>query len=128
MFSSLELTGGNLVGNIIFYVIAIVLSITALNQANIETDLITNNLSIIFACILLAFTLAFGLGSTDLIKRLLFSYYSRKNFQVGDNIKSDNFEGVIESINNISVVLSSENKTVIIYIKKIVDNKIEILS
>jgi hypothetical protein len=128
MFSSLELTGGNLAGNLIFYVIAIVSSITALNQANVETDLITNNLSIIFASILLAFTIAFGLGSTDVIKRLLFSYYSRKNLQVGDKIRSDNFEGVIESINNISVVLSSENKTVIVPIKEIVDNKIEILS
>jgi Ca2+/Na+ antiporter len=73
MFSSLELTVGNLVGDIVFYVMAIVSSITALNQANVETDLITNNLSIIFVSILLAFALAFGLGSTDVIKRLLFS-------------------------------------------------------
>jgi ribosome maturation factor RimP len=48
--------------------------------------------------------------------------------QVGDKIKLDNFEGDIESINNISVFLSSENKTVIIPIKEIVHNKIEILS
>jgi hypothetical protein len=128
MFSSLGLTGGSLVGTIIFYVIAIILSITALNQADVETDLITNNLSIIFASILLAFTIAFGLGSTDVIKRLLFSYYSRKNLQVGDKIKSDNFGGVIESINNIAVVLSTENKKIIIPIKEIVDNKIEVLS
>ena len=104
------------------------LNITALNQEDVETDLITNNLSIIFASILLAFEVDFGLGSTGVFKRLLFSYYSRKNLQVGDKIRSDNFEGVIESINNIPVVLSSENKTVIIPIKEIVDNKIEILS
>jgi hypothetical protein len=77
---------------------------------------------------LLAFTLALGLGNTDVIKRLLFSYYSRKNLQVGDKIRSANFEGVIESINNISVVLSSKKIKVIIPIKEIVDNKIEILS
>jgi hypothetical protein len=128
MFSSLELTGGNLVGNIFFYLIAIIVSVTALNQADIETDLITNNLSIIFASVLLAFTIAFGLGSRDIIKRLLFSYYSRKNLQVGDKIKTANFEGVIESIDNISVVLLLENKKIIIPIKEIVDNKIEVLS
>ena len=128
MFSSLELTGGSFVGNIVFYVIAMFLNITALNQEDVETDLITNNLSIIFASILLAFEVDFGFGSTGVFKRLLFSYYSRKNLQVGDKIRSDNFEGVIESINNISVVLSSENKTVIIPIKEIVDNKIKILS
>lgn len=77
---------------------------------------------------MLAFTLALGLGNTDVIKRLLFSYYSRKNLQVGDKIRSANFEGVIESINNISLVLLLENKIDIIPIKEILDNKIEILS
>ncbi|PQJ82717.1 hypothetical protein BTO16_09065 [Polaribacter glomeratus] len=127
-FYSLELTGGRLVGNIVFYVIAIIVSVTALNQADVKTDLITNNLSIIFASILLAFTIAFGLGSIDVIKRLLFGYYSRKNLQVGDTIKATNFEGIIESIDNIAVVLMFENKKIIIPIKEIVDNKIEVLS
>ena len=77
---------------------------------------------------MLAFALALGLGNTDVIKRLLFSYYSRKNLQVGDKIRSANFEGVIESINNISLVLLLENKIDIIPIKEILDNKIEILS
>jgi hypothetical protein len=128
MFSSLELTGGSLVGNIIFYVISIIVSVTALNQAGVNTDLITNNLSIIFASILAAFTLSFGLGSRDIIKRLLFGYYSRKNLQVGSKIKTENFEGVIESIDNISVVLQTERKKIIIPIKEIVDNRVEVLS
>ncbi len=127
-FSSLELTGGNLVGNIIFYLISIISSVTALNQAGVNTDLITNNLSIIFASILAAFTISFGLGSRDVIKRLLFGYYSRKNLEVGNRIKTENFEGVVESIDNISMVLKTEDKTIIIPIKEIVDNKIEILS
>jgi hypothetical protein len=128
MFTSLELTGGNLVGNIIFYVIAIIVSVTALNQAGINTDLITNNLSIIFASLLAAFTIAFGLGSRDIIKRLLFSYYSRKNLQVGNRIKTKNFEGIIQSIDNISLVLKTDQKTILIPIKEIVDTRIEVLS
>lgn len=128
MFSSLELTGGNLVGNIIFYIIAIIVSVTALNQAGINTDLITNNLSIIFASLLAAFTISFGLGSRDIIKRLLFSYYSRKNLQVGNKIKTDTFEGIIQSIDNISLVLKTDQKIVIIPIKEIVDTRIEVLS
>lgn len=128
MFTSLELTGGNLVGNIIFYIVAVIVSVTALNQAGINTDLITNNLSIIFASILAAFTISFGLGSRDIIKRLLFGYYSRKNLQVGNKIKTENFEGIIQSIDNISVILKTEKNTIIIPIKEIVDNRIEVLS
>lgn len=128
MFSSLELTGGGLVGNIVFYIIAVIVSVTTLNQAGINTDLITNNLSIIFTSILAAFTISFGLGSRDIIKRLLFGYYSRKNLQVGDKIKTENFEGTIVSIDNISVVLRTEQKNIIIPIKEIVDNRIEVLN
>jgi hypothetical protein len=126
-FTSLNLTGGGLVGNIVFYIISIVTGVTALNQAGINTDLITNNLSIIFASILGVCIISFGIGSTDIIKRLLFGYYSRKNLQVGDKIKTENFEGIIESIDNISVNLRNKDKTIIIPIKEIVDNRIEVL-
>ncbi len=126
-FKSLELTGGNLIGNIAFYIIAIIVSVTALNQAGINTDLITSNLSIILGSILAAFTISFGLGSRDVIKRLLFGYYSRKNLQVGQKIKTNGMEGVIESIDNICVVLVTEKGKVVLPINSIVDNNVEIL-
>jgi hypothetical protein len=44
-----------------------------------------SNLTLIVGSILLAFNIAFGLGSKDLIKRLLFGYYSPKNLQIGEN-------------------------------------------
>ncbi|QNM85565.1 small-conductance mechanosensitive channel [Polaribacter pectinis] len=128
LFKSLELTGGNLVGNIAFYIIAIVVSVTALNQAGINTDLITNNLSIILGAILASFTIAFGLGSRDVIKRLLFGYYSRKNIQVGQTIKVEGLEGVVESIDNICLILLTKNGKLVLPIKDIVDNKIEIIN
>lgn len=128
LFKSLELTGGNLIGNIVFYIIAIVVSITALNQAGINTDLITNNLSIIFGSILASFTIAFGLGSRDIIKRLLFGYYSRKNLQIGQTIKVEGIEGVIESIDNICLVLVTQKGKMVLPIKEIVDHKVEVIN
>jgi len=89
--------------------------------------LITNNLSIIFATVLAAFTVSFSLGFTDIIKRLLFGYYSRKNLQVGNRIKTKDFEGVIQTIDNISVVIKNKETIIIIPIKEIVDNRIEVL-
>ena len=78
MFKSMEVTGGNLVGNIAFYLIVVFLSITAFDQAGIDTSIIKSNLTIVIGSILLSFAIAFGLGSRDIIKRLLFGYYSRK--------------------------------------------------
>lgn len=128
MFKSLEITGGNMVGNIAFYLIVVFLSITALDQAGIDTSVIKSNLTLIIGSILLAFTIAFGLGAKDAVTRLLFGYYSRKNIQIGQKIKIDSFEGVIESIDNICVVIATSNGKVVLPIKDVVDNKVEILN
>ncbi|WP_405609153.1 mechanosensitive ion channel family protein [Polaribacter sp. Asnod1-A03] len=127
MFKSLEITGGNLVGNISFYLISIIVSVTALNQAGINTDLITSNLSIILGAILASFTIAFGLGARDVIKRLLFGFYSRKNIQEGDKIIVNGLEGVVYNVDNICVVLMTTKGKVILPIKEIVDSKVEII-
>ncbi len=121
MFKSLDLTGGNLVANIAFYLIVVFISIAALDQAGIDTSILKSNLTLIIGSILLSFTIAFGLGSRDVIKRLLFGYYSRKNFEIGDRIKVKEIEGVIIAIDNICIVVLSSNGKVVLPIKEIVD-------
>ncbi len=127
MFKSLELSGGNLVGNIAFYLIVVFISITAFDQAGIDTSIIKSNLTLVIGSVLLAMTIAFGLGSKDIITRLLFGYYSRKNLEIGQKIKIKNVVGVIESIDNICMVLVTEKGKTIYPIKEIVDAEIEIL-
>jgi hypothetical protein len=121
MFKSLEITGGNLVANIAFYLIVVFISIAALDQAGIDTSILKSNLTLIIGSILLSFTIAFGLGSRDVIKRLLFGYYSRKNFEIGQRIKIKDIKGVIISIDNICVVVQTAENKVVLPIKEIVD-------
>ena len=121
MFKSLEITGGNLVANIAFYLIVVFISIAALDQAGIDTSILKSNLTLIIGSILLSFTIAFGLGSRDVIKRLLFGYYSRKNFEIGQRIKIKEIEGVIISIDNICVIVQTAENKVVLPIKEIVD-------
>lgn len=121
MFKSLDLTGGNLVANIAFYLIVVFISIAALDQAGIDTSILKSNLTLIIGSILLSFTIAFGLGSRDVIKRLLFGYYSRKNFEIGDRIKVRDIEGVLIAIDNICIVVRTSNGKVVMPIKEIVD-------
>jgi len=121
MFKSLDLTGGNLVANIAFYLIVVFISIAALDQAGIDTSILKSNLTLIIGSILLSFTIAFGLGARDVIKRLLFGYYSRKNFEIGDRIKVRDIEGVLIAIDNICIVVHTSNGKVVMPIKEIVD-------
>lgn len=121
MFKSLELTGGNLVANIAFYLIVVFISIAALDQAGIDTSILKSNLTLIIGSILLSFTIAFGLGARDIIKRLLFGYYSRKNFEIGQRIKVKDIEGVIISIDNICIIVQTPETKIVLPIKEIVD-------
>jgi hypothetical protein len=127
MFKSLELTGGNLIANIAFYLIVVFISLAALDQAGIDTSVIKNNLTLVIGSILLSFTIAFGLGSRDIIKRLLFGYYSRKNLEIGQKIRLEDLEGVIISIDNICMILQTAERKIVIPIKDVADAKIEIL-
>ena len=127
MFKSLEISGGNLVGNIAFYLIVVFLSITAFDQAGIDTTIIKSNLTLVIGSVLFAFSIAFGLGSRDIIKRLLFGYYSRKNLQIGQKIKVNDTIGVIHSIDNICMIIRTEEGDMVFPIKDIVDNQIKIL-
>lgn len=128
MFKSLELSGGNLVGNIAFYLIVVFLSITALDQAGIDTSIIKSNLTLIIGSVLLAFTIAFGLGARDAVARLLFGYYSRKNLEIGKTVQIGDVEGVVETIDNICMVINTKTGKVVFPIKEVVNNKIIIKS
>ena len=125
-FKALDITGGNVIGNIVFYAITIIIGITALNQAEIDTQIITNNLTIIFGAFLLAFTVAFGLGSREIVQRLLFGFYSRKNLEVGQKIRIENVEGIIDSIDNIYLILKNEDGKFIYPIKEVNDKIIQV--
>lgn len=126
LFKSFDLGGSNLIGNIIFYAITVIVTITALNQAGINTDIITNNLTIILGSLLLSFTIAFGLGSKDIVQRLLFGFYSRKNLVVGQKIRVGEVEGTIAALDNITLILITENGKFIFPIKEINDRIIQV--
>ncbi len=127
LFKSFDLGGSNLIGNIIFYAITVIVTITALNQAGINTDIITNNLTIILGSLLLSFTIAFGLGSKEIVQRLLFGFYSRKNLVVGQKIRVGEVEGTIIALDNITLVLRTDKGKFIFPIKEINDRIIQVL-
>lgn len=128
LIKSIDLNGANIISNIIFYIILIFTIITSLNQAGVNTDLITNNLSMVLGSIFLTLAIAFGLGSKDVNYRLLLSFYTNRNFEIGQKvIVEDNVKGVIVSINNICMTIQTENEKVVYPIKVITNKKIRII-
>ncbi|WP_047546785.1 mechanosensitive ion channel family protein [Psychroserpens sp. Hel_I_66] len=125
---SMDLSGAKIISQIVFFLILLFVSITALNQAGINTDIITSNFTMILGAFLLAFALAFGLGAKEVVGDLLKTFYTRKTFEVGKRIEFQDAIYEIEAINNISVVLkNTSGKKVIIPVKDIVESHIKVV-
>tara|TARA_R110002051_G_scaffold43769_2_gene89335 strand:+ start:3985 stop:4818 length:834 start_codon:yes stop_codon:yes gene_type:complete len=124
IFDSIGLGGGKVLGNALFYLIIIFVSITALNQAGVDTEIITNNFTIILGAFLLAISLALGLGAREVVGDLLRTFYSRKIYVVGDKVKVGKLEGTVVGIDNISMILKTKTGKVVIPIKKVVEKTV----
>lgn len=125
-FESMELSGAKLISQVVFFIILTFVSITALNQAGVDTEIVTSNITMILAAFLLAFALAFGFGAQSAVSNLLKTFYARKIYEVGQVIEFNNIKGEVEAINSISVTLKTEKGKLVVPIKDIVESQIKI--
>ena len=128
LFDSIALNGSKAISSIVFYIIVILFTITALNQADIDTSIISNNLILIIGGFVLTVVIALGIGSIEVVQRLLLTYYIRKNYAVGDQIKIGEISGEIIAIDSISLILKTKTDKVVIPIKEIANTKVEVIS
>lgn len=117
-FISTRVPAGMAISVFAYYVILVIITLTALNQAGVDTTVITANLSIILAGIVVAFALSFGLGSKEVLSNIIAAYYLRGTFRKGQNIKVGEHSGVIEKIEKTSVTIKSENQSIVIPSRK----------
>ena len=126
LFESMDLSGGKMISQVVFFLLLTFISITALNQAGIDTEIITNNINMIIAAFLLAFAIAFGLGARDVVGKLLKTFYARKTFEVGQSIIFNNESYTVDSVENISVILKNSKGRLIVPINDLVENQVQV--
>ncbi len=128
VLETMRLGASKIISSVVFYVLIIFVTITALNHAGIDTQIITNNFTLVLGAFLLAFALAFGLGSREVVGDLLRTFYARKNYSVGDKIKFNEIQGTIVAIDSIFLTLETDNKKqLVIPVREIVNSRIELL-
>jgi len=125
LFESMDLSGGKMISQVVFFLLLTFISITALNQAGIDTEIITNNINMIIAAFLLAFAIAFGLGARDVVGKLLKTFYARKTFEIGQIIIFNNESYSVEAVENISVILKNTKGKLIVPIDDLVENQVQ---
>jgi hypothetical protein len=125
-FDSMDLSGSKLVSQIVFLLLLVFISVTALNQAGVNTEIITSNITLILAGFLLAFALAFGFGAQKVVGDLLKTFYARKTYEIGQKIEFGDINGEVESINHVTVTLKTKQGKLIVPIKDIVESQVSI--
>lgn len=125
LFESMDLSGGKMISQVVFFLLLTFISITALNQAGIDTEIVTENINMIIAAFLLAFAIAFGLGAREVVAKLLNTFYARKTFEVGQKIIFNEETYTIDAVQSISVILKNNNGRLIVPIKDIVENQVQ---
>ena len=125
---SLNISAGNLIANVIFYFIFLNVILIALRQANLQTEFMENNISVILAGIAGAFAIGYGLASRDIMSNLLASFYNRGRLEVGDEITIGGHRGEIIQMNTNNITLRSDKTEVIVPYHKLTTDGLEIHS
>lgn len=94
------------------FIIIAIASIIALDQLGIEISLLIDVIDIILAAVLFGAALAFGLGASSSIKNILSTYYIKKIYKEGDEIRFGETRGEIIKISENSVVIQNEREQV----------------
>lgn len=123
---SLGMPSANMIGSFVFYFILINVIILALAQAQINTTFFAQNISIIIAGAVLAFSIGYGLASKDLVASFLASYYTKDKLNIGDKVNLNGVQGIIANVDKSSVTLRTEEKDIIIPLNKVLLENIEI--
>ncbi|MBS3769805.1 MAG: hypothetical protein V5A47_13390 [Bacteroidales bacterium] len=124
---SFEIASASVLGETAFYIIMAIVAITALEQAGVETALLTSNITLIIGSFLLAFAVAFAISSRDVFKNILSSYYGKGNFHVGQYIKFNNKGGEIIKIDRMHVTIQDGKTKYIIPTARLISEEFEII-
>lgn len=124
--NSLGIPSAKLLSTFVFYFLFINIFILALTQANINTEFLSQNISILIGGAVLAFSIGYGFASKDIVSNLLASFYSKDKFQVGDTITFEGEKGQITNIDRSTLTIQAEGKKIIFPLSKLTNQKVEI--
>ncbi|MGQ0699661.1 MAG: mechanosensitive ion channel family protein [Panacagrimonas sp.] len=83
--------------------------IIGVHQVGLNISFVTLVIGVTLGSVLLAFSLAFGLGARSLVANLIGTHYLRRQFQPGARVKVGEIEGEILEITPTNVVLETDD-------------------
>ncbi len=125
--ASLSIGSGKIISHGIYYLLAVIVILTALDQAGVDISIITGNLMLILGAVLLAAALSYGLASKDALSNILASYFARSLYRKGQLIELDGVRGEIETITGVALIIKTGEDRLVIPTKDLMNHRVKIL-
>ena len=102
---SLGISAGRIISSVVYYLLMLIITLTALEQGGVDTSIITSNLLVIVGSVTLAGAIAYGLASRDVLTNILAGFFTRRAVRVGQLIEVDGQRGRVIGMSGLSVTL-----------------------
>lgn len=123
---SLSIPSATVIANFLFYFLFVNIVVSALSQAKINTEFLSQNISLLIGGGVLAFGIGYGLASKDVIANFLASFYSKDRVSIGDIVTLDGNKGEVTEVDRSSITIDTGESKVIIPLSKMSSDSIEI--
>src|SRR5690554_413589 len=125
---TVESIGADYAGGISRLVQGLLVIITvslAIGQLQIETQLLNTVIAIVIVSFGAAAALAMGLGSRETVSQIIAGVYLRELYEVGDRVRVDDIEGVIEEIGTVKTLLvDDEGRLISVPNRRLTENPV----
>ena len=121
---SLAVPSAKIISSFLFYFLLINVMVSALTQAKINIEFLSQNLTVLIGGAVLAFGIGYGLASKDVIANFMASFYSKGRVKVGDIITIGNIKGEIVDIDRSSLTIKTNDSRVIIPMSKLTNENL----
>ncbi|MCP9236954.1 mechanosensitive ion channel domain-containing protein [Lewinella sp. JB7] len=125
---SLGIPSANLIAGAVFYFILLNIVLIALSQAQLQTEFMEANISIVLGGIAGAFAIGYGMASRHIMGNILASFYNRNQVRVGDEISIDGKRGEVIQLSSLHITLRAEESDYTIPFSKLSSDGFEVHS
>jgi hypothetical protein len=100
-------------GNLVYGIMVTVIVLIALEQLQIQTELLHGIIMLVVAGIMLTMAFSVGLGAKEVAHNLLTGIYAREHFKPGEKIEINEIKGIIHEVSTLNTIVNiSDNETV----------------
>ena len=123
---SLNIPAAKLIANVVFYFIFLNVIMITLKQANLQTNFMETNISIILGGVVLAFAIGYGLASRGLMTNFIANFYNKEKVQIGDTISIEGIKGEVVDMDNSTFTLKADDRRIVFPLGKLTTERYEI--